>query len=199
MWELLLCALVAAASDDGLPAALSAGAFNVTASSLKQRLATHKGALLLGFSSADCRFCRSYEAGYYLYASSEPPVPLARVDAELLIELSDRLRRLSESESHTLNQLGEEVADVRRMLSEAQPEQFSRALMVATRVLPGLPTCELYHCFKGDPSCSMPAPSSLCYEWSSDVGSACARPACAVADTKLSLDEMLPALRCVWA
>lgn len=81
--QLLLGALAAAASasDEPLPAALSAGAFNVSASSLKQKLAASNGALLLAFSSANCRYCRAYEPEYGVYSASNPPVPLARVDA----------------------------------------------------------------------------------------------------------------------
>jgi thiol-disulfide isomerase/thioredoxin len=72
------------ALDEALPLALSGGHFNVTADSLKAALkAAPLGALLLGFSSPDCAFCRASESQYVAYAALvDAPVKLARVNAE---------------------------------------------------------------------------------------------------------------------
>ncbi|KAG8460335.1 hypothetical protein KFE25_011826 [Diacronema lutheri] len=83
-------AALSAPPDDALPAALSAGSFNVSKASLRARLAESGGALLLAFSSPGCRFCRSYEPEYAAYAAGAPPVPLARVDASAEKELAAR-------------------------------------------------------------------------------------------------------------
>lgn len=90
--QLLLGALaaVAGALPEPLPRALSAGAFNVSASTLKQKLSEHGGALLLAFSQERCLHCRKVEPEYAAYTAADPPVPLARVDISAEPQLAAR-------------------------------------------------------------------------------------------------------------